>query len=65
MLITEIFERRLEDDLKTYLLRRIYWSNISRRLLKTYDQGEHIGLDQDVFKMFSRRPHQDECLLGC
>ena len=48
-----------------------------RCLLKTYDQSEYIGLDQDVFKMFSedederrlqktpsRRLHQDKCMLG-
>ena len=65
--------RRLEDVLKTS------WKRL-KDVLKTYDQEEYVGLDQDVLKTFwrrilktkmedvfktsSRRLHQDECLLG-
>ena len=68
--LQDVLARSLEDVLNTS------W----RRLLKTCDNGEYIRLDQDVlktswrrplkmktkgvFKMSSRRLHQNEFLLG-
>ena len=66
--------RRFEDVLKTSWKcledvwpRQIYWS-WSRRLLKTHKYSKYVCLE-DAFwrrrqKTFSRRLHQDECLLG-
>ena len=68
--------RRFEDVLKTFLqdvlkawrrLGKMIWKRLED-FLKTYDQGEYIGLDQDVMKTSSedeekRHLHQDECLL--
>ena len=75
--------RRFEDVLKTFLqdILKMSWRRFknvrprrlclswSRRLLKTYEWGEYIRLDQDVLKTSSededgRCLHQDECLLG-
>ena len=51
-----------QDVLKTS------WKRLEE-VLKTYDQDEYIGLDQDVLKTSSededeRRLHQDGCLPG-
>ena len=44
--LEDVLARHLEDGLKTS------WKHVEDGL-KTYDQDEYIGLDQDVFKIFS------------
>ena len=49
--LEDVFARRLEDVLK------MSWKRLDD-VLKTYDQDEYIGLDQDVFKLSS----EDACI---